>query len=154
MFPKKYVLRTNIRGWRKTAIGPRAPATHPGTFLRGQKSAEVMLRGHYAQIIKLHSPLLSESATIFIAVRFDNPVRRRRLNWNAPARGSHKRFGTLCVQFKVYICFRGHFVFIEGCQAGELSRGKLYCHYFMTSSSEHWTRRARQRPGNAQFIVD
>lgn len=53
-----------------------------------------MFRGHYAQIIKLYSPLLSESATIFIAVRFDNPVRRRRLNCDAPA-GRPTRDSTL-----------------------------------------------------------
>lgn len=38
-----------------------------------------MFQGHYAQIIKLHSPRQSEKATVFIAVRFDNPVRLLRV---------------------------------------------------------------------------
>lgn len=63
-----------------------------------------MFRGHYAQIIKLHSPLLSESATIFIAVRFDNPVRRHRLNCDAPTRRVTCESTLLRVGVKISIC--------------------------------------------------
>lgn len=70
-----YVLGT-LKGPRTEGSNPRhATGGWSGDFLRRQNIAEVMFQGHYAQIIKLHSPLLSESATIFITIRFNSPVR-------------------------------------------------------------------------------
>lgn len=139
---KRYQIQTSSSVARARA-GPRS-LRH---FLR-QNTAEVMPRAHYAQIIKPHSPLLSESATIFIAVRFDNPVRRRGSHNYTPAAWNNNLIWTLYRRLEVY--FRKVVVGLKGRIRQGLSLGRTIRYRVVLSLfyDVFIGRGALQRPGN------